>query len=406
MEQNSSVPSSEVVADHASSDTPLKRTPLFASHQRHGGKLVPFAGWELPVQFSGLIAEHVAVRNGCGIFDVSHMGEIRVTGVGAERFLNQLTLNDLTKLYDGKGQYSAFPNASGGVIDDIIIYRVSAKEFFICVNASNADKDYAWLLENQKRPSNSGNGNVLKEGSDVVVANLSNDYGQIAVQGPQAIEVLYALTGDERVRNTKPFHFFDGSFSCSEGKVDEVVVPVRFARTGYTGEDGYELFVPAVFTEQIWEHLAAHQAVTLCGLGARDTLRLEASYPLHGHELSEEYSALESGLGWITKFDKGDFIGREILLGQQEQGVKRKLVGLELNSPGIIRHGDVVKSASGETIGIVTSGTKTPTLNKSIGMAIINVEFAALGQILKVEVRGRQLDSSVVKLPLYKRVQA
>lgn len=391
----------------------LKRTPLFASHQRHGGKLVPFAGWELPVQFSGLIAEHVAVRSGCGIFDVSHMGEIRVTGAGAEKFLNRLTLNDLTKLYDGKGQYSAFPTASGGVIDDIIVYRVLANEFFICVNASNADKDYAWLLKNLDQGSNSANGSGFNAVSDVVVENLSADYGQIAIQGPRAVEVLYSLTGDERVRSTKPFHIFDGSWlkpgqisAPTGGKSigDTSHVPVRFARTGYTGEDGYELFVPTAATEQIWEQLAAHPEVTLCGLGARDTLRLEASYPLHGHELSEEYSALESGLGWITKFDKGDFVGREILLGQQEQGVKRKLVGLELHAPGIIRHGDVVKSAAGEEIGVVTSGTKTPTLNKSIGMAMIDAEFASLGQMLKVEVRGRQLDSSVVKLPLYKRV--
>ncbi len=381
----------------------LKRTPLFASHQRHGGKLVPFAGWELPVQFSGLIAEHVAVRSACGIFDVSHMGEIRVTGVGAEKFLNHLTLNDLTKLYDGKGHYSAFPNASGGIIDDIIVYRVSAKEFFICVNASNADKDFAWLQENLKQSSNSAHGSSINLAAEVAVENLSADYGQIAIQGPQAVEVLYALTGDDRVRTTKPFHIFDGSWAGGKGSSAKTQVPVRFARTGYTGEDGYELFVPTAATEQIWEELAAHPGVTLCGLGARDTLRLEASYPLHGHELSEEFSALESGLGWITKFDKGDFIGREILLGQQEQGIPRKLVGLELHAPGIIRHGDIVKTTNGETIGVVTSGTKTPTLNKSIGMAMIDIEFATVGQMLNVEVRGRLLESVVVKLPMYKR---
>ncbi len=362
----------------------MKRTPLYEEHLRLGAKMVEFAGWEMPVQYAGVIAEHVAVREAVGLFDVSHMGEIWVTGPDALMALEQLTCNRVSALYDGKAQYSALLNHRGGVVDDIIVYRFSSERFLLCVNASNADKDFEWLKANNR--------------TGAVVTNESSEWGQIAVQGPRAIELVAPLVRDHDLASLKGFHFVESEILGSS---------VIVARTGYTGEDGVELFVRAGNVVNVWRLLLEHGAsygVTPCGLGARDSLRLEAALPLHGHELAEEITALESGLGWIVKLDKGDFIGRDALVQLQQAGVPGKLVGFVLDEAGIARQGDIVREAAGELeVGVVTSGTKTPTVNKALGMALVSTSCAALDTHLRVFVRGRTIAARVVPLPFYKR---
>jgi aminomethyltransferase len=364
----------------------MRRTPLYEEHVRLGGKMVEFAGWEMPVQYSGVVAEHQAVRERVGLFDVSHMGEIWVTGAEAERALEHLTCNRVSALYDGKAQYSALLNEQGGVIDDIIVYRFSQERFLLCVNASNADRDYEWL--------------VSRNPTSASISNVSSEYGQIAVQGPKALELLAPLVRGFDLLGLKAFH-------CIETEL--LNTKVIIARTGYTGEDGVEIFVKTDRTVDLWRLLLEHGApygVMPCGLGARDSLRLEAALPLHGHELAPDISALESGLGWIVKFDKGDFIGKQALLAQKEQGLKRKLVGFVLTDAGVARQGDLlVSSEGGEQIGVVTSGTKTPTVQKSLGMALVATQYAAVDSKLSCVVRGRNIAASVVPLPFYKRVQ-
>jgi aminomethyltransferase len=364
----------------------MKRTPLYEEHIRLGGKMVEFAGWEMPVQYSGVVAEHVNVRERVGLFDVSHMGEIWVTGPDAERALEYLTCNRVSALYDGKAQYSALLNENGGVIDDIIVYRFSQERFLLCVNASNADRDFEWLQS--QNPTSAS------------ITNVSSEYGQIAVQGPKALELLAPLVRSVDLLSLKSFH-------CVETEL--LNTKVIIARTGYTGEDGVEIFVKSERTVDLWRLLLEHGApygVMPCGLGARDSLRLEAALPLHGHELSPEISALESGLGWIIKFDKGDFIGKAALANQKEQGLKRKLVGFELTESGIARQGDLIVLPDGSSqIGVVTSGTKTPTVQKALGMALVASEYAAAGTKLSCVVRGRNIAATLVPLPFYKRVQ-
>jgi aminomethyltransferase len=362
----------------------MKRTPLYEEHVRLGGKMVEFAGWEMPVQYGGVVAEHNAVRERVGLFDVSHMGEIWVTGPNAERALEQLTCNRVGALYDGKAQYSAILNETGGVIDDIIVYRFSPERFLLCVNASNADRDFEWL--------------VSRNTTDAVITNVSAEYGQIAVQGPRAIELLAPLVRSCDLAQVKSFHFIE-----TELLGTKVIV----ARTGYTGEDGVEIFVPSGRAVDLWRLLLEHgepYGVVPCGLGARDSLRLEAALPLHGHELAQDISALESGLGWIVKFDKGDFIGRNALLKEREQGVKRKLVGLFLTDAGIARQGDAVASVdSGATIGVVTSGTKTPTVQRALAMAFVDSQYSGVETKVACVVRGRTIGATVAPLPFYRR---
>lgn len=361
----------------------MKKTPLYDEHVRLGGKIVEFAGWEMPVQYSGVVAEHVNVRERVGLFDVSHMGEIWVTGPSAEQALEHLTCNRVSALYDGKAQYSAILNHTGGVIDDIILYRFSKDRFLLCVNASNADKDFEWLVKNNP--------------TDAKVSNASAEYGQIAVQGPRALELVSPLVKGGDMAGLKYFHFTEGEI---------MGVSVIVARTGYTGEDGVEIFVKSDRTVDLWRLLLEHGAsygVLPCGLGARDSLRLEAALPLHGHELSDEISALESGLGWIVKFDKGNFIGRDTLLKQRDSGTPRKLIGFHLSDSGIARQGDSVADSEGRTVGVVTSGTKTPTVNVALGMALVESSKASLETKLSFVVRGRSIAGHVVPLPFYKR---
>lgn len=362
----------------------MKRTPLYEEHIRLGAKMVDFAGWEMPVQYSGVIAEHTAVREAVGLFDVSHMGEIWVTGPEALAALEHLTCNKVAALYDGKAQYSALLNHQGGVVDDIIVYRVNSERYLLCVNASNAEKDFEWMKAHNH--------------TSAKITNESSEWGQIAVQGPRAIELVAPLVRDHDLSSVKSFHFIETEILGSS---------VIIARTGYTGEDGVEIFVRANNVANVWGLLLEHGAsygVLPCGLGARDSLRLEAALPLHGHELGEEITALESGLGWIVKLDKGDFIGRKALEVQKSAGVPRKLVGFALDDAGIARQGDKVADTVGNTeVGVVTSGTKTPTVNKAIGMALVASAHCALGASLSVTVRGRSIRAHVVPLPFYKR---
>lgn len=357
----------------------LKRTPLFEEHQRLGGKIVGFAGWELPVQYSGVIAEHNAVRAAAGLFDVSHMGEIFVTGPQAEAALNALTCNDVTKLTDGKAHYSAITNERGGVVDDIIVYRYDPKRYLVCVNASNSDRDFEWFTKHNRL--------------DARFENKSADFGQIALQGPRAEEILALL--EPKVKSLEYFHFFESEVGG---------VPAIIARTGYTGEDGFELFVPAALTPQIWRKLlevGAPYGLIPCGLGARDSLRLEACYPLHGHELSEDISAIESGIGWVVKLDKGEFTGRTRLAEERANGAKRALIGFIVEDPGIVRENEKLFSLDGQEIGHATSGTKTPTIGKALGMALVKKANSEIGSEFLAEVRGRRLKCRVAKKPFY-----
>lgn len=359
------------------------RTPLYETLKEQGGKFVPFAGWEMPVQFSGVVDEHHAVRTAAGLFDVSHMGEIFIEGPEAEKFLDYLSCNNVTKLYDGKAHYSALINEKGGVVDDVIIYRFNPERYLLCVNAANCAKDFNWINKQNR--------------FDAKVIDRSSDYAQIAVQGPQAIELVSRFIKNEGLKDLKYFHFREFQVLGSLALI---------ARTGYTGEDGFEVFMPPEIAPSFWNgvlKLGEKEGVKPCGLGSRDSLRLEACYPLHGHELGDDISAIESNLSWIVKLKKGDFIGRDVLLRHKEEGAPRSLVGFFVEDKGIARHGDEVFSTDGKVIGIVTSGTKTPTVNRALGLALVQSEYKEIGTKLKVKVRGRELGCKVVETPFYTR---
>jgi aminomethyltransferase len=360
---------------------PLKRTPLYNAHRRAGAKLVDFAGWEMPLQYHGVIDEHLAVRSRAGLFDVSHMGEIEVRGAGALEFCQALTANDVARLQIFQAQYNLLLNERGGVVDDVIVYRVNADAYFICVNASNSDKDFAWLSE--------------RASGGVEVENQSALYGQLALQGPAAVKILARLTA-QRLDAIQSFHF---AFA------DVAAIRCMIARTGYTGEDGFELYCHSEQAERLWEVLleaGAPDGLVAVGLGARDTLRLEKAYPLYGHELDESTTPLEAGLGWVTKLAKPAFLGREVLLKQKAEGITRKLVGLELLAPGIARS-DYQLFKNGRNIGRVTSGTLSPSLGKAIALAYVASAEAALGNVIDVEIRRRIVPARVVALPFYRR---
>ena len=366
--------------------TELRRTPLYSAHLELGGKMVPFAGWEMPVQYpTGIIAEHTAVRSAGGLFDVSHMGEFEVTGPDAVAALNRITCNDVAALADGRAHYSAFLNEKGGVVDDIIVYRYSPQRFLICVNAGNTAIDYAWCKS--------------KLTGEVVLKDRSAEFGQIAIQGPQAVKLCARLAKGVDLLTLPTFSF---------AEVTVQGVPVIAARTGYTGEDGYEFFIPWAKTSEIWSLLVKEGKGVGCipaGLGARDSLRLEAALPLHGHELSQEISALTSGIGWVVKFAKESFIGKEALLREKEKGLSQKLVGLVIEGGGIVREGVVLVSSSGTTIGKTTSGTKTPSLEKPIALAFVDSAHAVPETMVKAKVRDKLVDCRIVKPPFYKRIR-
>ena len=355
----------------------LKRTSLYECHVEAGARLVDFAGWEMPVQYQGVIEEHRAVRTAAGLFDVSHMGEVRVQGPGAEAFLQRLTPNDVSKLAPGRAHYSGLLTDQGTYVDDLLIYRLGAEEFLVVVNASNAERDFEWIAS--------------RAGEGVRVTNESDRWALIALQGPKAVEILRPLATSGAM-DLKYYGFLQGEVA---GR------PALISRTGYTGEDGFELYVAPEDAPAIWRRLLEAGALP-AGLGARDTLRLEASMALYGHEIDESTTPFEAGLAWVVKMNKGDFLGREALAAQQAEGPRRKLVGFEVQGRGIARQGHEVK-ADGQVVGSVTSGTWSPSFEKAVGMAYVPAELSAPGTPLEIDVRGRALSAVVADVPFYRR---
>ena len=364
----------------------LKKTPLNEAHRRLGGRMVEFGGWDMPVQYpGGTVTEHLRTRTQAGLFDVSHMGEIDVRGPEAIAFVNRIASNDATKLVDGQAQYSALTTPQGTVIDDLLVYRLAEDHLLLVVNAGTTEKDWDWIKSHHA-------------GENVELRNVSEDYCQIALQGPDAISILQQLTSTS-LSDIKYYHFTNGQVDG----VDSII-----SRTGYTGEDGFEVYAAPEKAEQVWNKIldvgnyGTDTGVLPCGLAARNTLRLEAGMCLYGHEIDEKTTLLEANLGWITKLNKGDFIGRDALAKQKEDGLKRKLIGFEVTDRGIARDEQEIL-VKGERVGRVTSGSPAPFLKKNIGMGYVPVEFAAVGTEVGIDVRGRLVNAQVVPLPFYKR---
>ncbi|WP_096201225.1 glycine cleavage system aminomethyltransferase GcvT [Bacillus sp. FJAT-45350] len=360
----------------------LKRTPLFDLYKEHGGKTIDFGGWDLPVQFSSIKEEHEAVRTKVGLFDVSHMGEVDVTGPGALSFLQRMLTNDVSKLKDGQAQYTAMCYEDGGTVDDLLVYKRADEDYLLVINASNIEKDIEWLESHIT--------------GSVTVKNSSEEIAQLAIQGPLAEEVLQRLTETD-LSEIKFFKF----------KSEVVIAGVSslVSRTGYTGEDGFEIYCNEDEASNLWQAIMKDEEVVPCGLGARDTLRFEARLPLYGQELTKDITPLEAGIGFAVKVDKeADFIGKEALKRQKEEGLQRKLVGIEMIDKGIPRtHYEVY---SGEKkIGEVTTGTQSPTLKKNVGLALLDIDYTEVGTEVEVQVRKKRLKAKVVKTPFYSRAK-
>ncbi|MGA0108943.1 MAG: glycine cleavage system aminomethyltransferase GcvT [Schleiferiaceae bacterium] len=360
----------------------MKKTALYEKHLALGAKMVPFAGYEMPVQYAGVSHEHHVVRQKVGMFDVSHMGEFWVEGSEATAFLNSVTSNDVAKLTPGKIQYSCLPNTTGGIVDDLLVYCASETKYMLVVNASNMAKDWAWLQQFAPK-------------FDVAMSDASDATALMAVQGPRAVAALQSLT-DLDLAGMTYYTFGVGTFAG--------VPNVLVSATGYTGAGGFEIYVPNEHAAKVWDAImaaGASEGLEPIGLGARDTLRLEMGFCLYGNDIDDETSPIEAGLGWITKFTK-EFTNSAALKAQKEQGVARKLVGFKLIDRGVPRHGYPVVDESGQPVGVVTSGTMAPSLNEAIGMAYVPANSAAPGQTIWVEVRGKALKAEVVSLPFYK----
>lgn len=358
-----------------------KKTALYDEHVRLKGRMVEFGGWDMPVQYEGLAAEHEACRTKAGLFDVSHMGEVRVRGTGALDYLNRLVTNNVGRIKDGQAQYTVMCYEHGGCVDDLIIHRVSEADYFICVNASNTDKDFAWMKSQAPR--------LLS------VENVSAEYTQIAIQGRSAQEILQKLTSAP-LPEIKYYWF----------RQDRVVgEPAFIARTGYTGEDGFEVYVSWNSGPRVWNAIleaGAPFGIKPCGLGARDTLRTEMKYPLYGHEIDEDLNPLEAGLGWVVKLDKPDFIGKTALVKLKEGGLRRALVGLRSQGKAIPRQGYLVEF-DGKTTGVVTSGTLSPSLKVGIAVAYVEKQYSDIGTRVDVVVRDQRVPHEVVETPFYRR---
>jgi aminomethyltransferase len=355
----------------------LKRTPLRDFHAAHGARLVDFAGWEMPVQYRSILEEHKAVRRTAGLFDVSHMGEVDVTGPHAGRFLQHLVTNDLAKMFPGRVVYSPMCYPGGGVVDDLLVYFVAPERYFLCINAGNIAKDLEWIREQAKRFA-------------VTIDDRSEDYGLLAVQGPRAAAIVQSLTG-AKLGAVKYYHFVEAPVAGLQCLV---------SRTGYTGEDGFELYVNASEVVALAEAVLAAGAprgLELAGLGARDSLRLEAGYPLYGHEITQDISPLTAGLGWTVKLDKVDFIGRAALGAEKQNGAPNKVVFFKTGDRRIVRVDTPVLDAAGAPVGRVLSGTLSPILNEAIGSALLAT--AAAAQPLLVDIRGTKLNLQLVKPP-------
>ena len=360
----------------------MKRTPLYERHLALGGRMIDFGGWELPVQYQGIIKEHEQVRSAAGLFDVSHMGEITVKGPDALGFIQRMVTNDISGAQDMQAVYSPMCDENGGVVDDLLIYRIGEEDYLLIVNAANTDKDYEWLCRHAS--------------GQVELRNVSDEYAQLAIQGPNAERILQRLCGAplEGIR----FYRF-------RTDVHVAGVPAIVSRTGYTGEDGFELYLPAAEAAGAWDKLLeAGEADGLvpAGLGARDTLRFEVALPLYGHELSDSISPLEAGLGMFVKLDKEAFIGREALAAQKADGLKRRIVGFEMTERGIPRsHLDVRRD--GASVGVVTSGGFAPSVGKNLGLALVDIGCTAEGTALDIIIRDKPVKAQVVKKPFYSK---
>jgi len=358
----------------------MKRTALYSRHAALSARFVEFGGWQMPVQYTSIIDEHRAVRERAGLFDVSHMGEIELRGPHAVARAQELTVNDVNRLRDGQAQYSLLCQPDGGAIDDIIVHRITSERILLCVNAGNIEKDFAWIREH---------------GDGAEVLNRSAEFGQLALQGPRATEILLRLTSLP-LPQIPPFAFAEGPVAGHRALV---------AHTGYTGEDGWELYCAVDDAPALWDALletGQTSGLQPAGLGARDTLRLERALPLYGHELTAETTPLEAGLGWVVRFTKPSFIGRDALLRQREVGLSRQLVGFVMIGSGIARQGYVI-CRDGVRVGAVTSGTKSPTLGKAIGLGYVASTCKEIGTRLSIDIRDRMISAEVVRLPFYKR---
>jgi aminomethyltransferase len=377
----------------------LRRTPLFAAHQKLGARLIDFGGWEMPLQYTGIIDEHQAVRTAAGVFDISHMGEVLVRGPNAESFLNQTLTNDLRKIHVSQGQYTLMCNERGGVIDDLYAYRIGSFEFLLVVNASRIEPDLAWLRQQH--------GGFARHG-EVELENASNGLGALALQGPQVKEFIdgcfprrqasdsVAACASSLKKNDLDLFEFDGSM-------------IHVARTGYTGEDGFEIIAAAQIIEAVWNRILAVGrpfGLKPCGLGARDTLRTEMCYPLYGHELDENTTPIEAGLGFFVALDKGNFIGRPVLAGQKEKGPGKKCVAFKMtgkSAPPRPQYPIWTTGDGAQPIGVVVSGTQSPSLGIGIGLGYVPPQFAKPGAALDVEIRGHRSPAVVVQKPIYRK---
>jgi len=360
----------------------LRRTAFFSAHQSSGARLIDFGGWEMPVQYEGIIAEHPCVRTAVGLFDVSHMGEVIFRGPGACAALNHMLCNDASTIAVGTSQYSAILHPTGGIVDDVFVYRLDEAEYLVCVNASNREKDYNWFCANNPDPQ-------------VEIINASDDWAQIAVQGRSAIPLVAELS-DVDTAGIGRGGILKGTYAGVSG--------CWIARTGYTGEDGYEVFLPVAEAAPVWQRTldaGASYGIVPVGLGARDTLRLEVKNVLYGNDINDDTTPLEAGLRWITKIDKGEFIGRDALLKQREAGLQRRLVALEVEGRIARPHSTIL--SDGAVVGEVTSGTRSPSLGTNIAMGYVNRGYGKPGTELEVEIRGRRAAALVVKGPFYKR---
>jgi aminomethyltransferase len=363
--------------------SPLRKTPLNARHRSSGARMVAFGGWDMPVEYSGIVAEHMAVRERAGLFDVSHMGEIEIAGRNALDAVQRVSCNDASKLQVGQAHYSGLMSAGGTFVDDLLVYRLGKEHFLLVVNASHIATDYAHIAEH------------IKPAGDAVAVDASSRYALIAVQGPAALQILQPLTGVD-LASIKYYWFAHGEVAG---------VRATISRTGYTGEDGFEIFVPPQSADRVWLALlesGREVDAVPCGLGARDTLRLEAAMRLHGNDIDDTTTPLEADLGWIVGWNKDDFLGAETLRQQRSTGVSRKLVGFEMLERGIARQGydAYVGEVSG---GRVTSGTQTPFLKKAIGLAYLPAQHTAVGTEFEIDIRGRRTRAAIVPSPFYKR---
>lgn len=357
----------------------MNKTALFDKHVSLGAKMVPFAGFDMPVQYSGVTEEHFAVRERVGIFDVSHMGQFVVEGPAAKDLLQYVTTNNVDSLETGKAQYTCFPNGNGGIVDDVIVYKMGDEKFFVVVNASNIEKDWAHLSK-------------YNEKFNAKLTNKSDELSLIAIQGPKAVETLQKLT-DTDLSELAYYHFTEGTVAG----VNNVII----SNTGYTGSGGFEIYFGNAHAEKIWDALTeagAEFGLLPCGLASRDTLRLEKGFCLYGNDIDDSTSPLEAGLGWITKFDK-DFVDKEFFAKQKEEGVSRKLVGFEMQERAIPRHGYEIEDADGNKIGTVTSGTMSPMKNIGIGLAYVDKPHFKVGTDLFVKIRNKSVPAKVIKLP-------